>query len=302
MLNLRMIASCTLLAALFATAAPLSAQQRLKVFISVDMEGVAGAVSDQQLSPTGFEYARFREFMTAEALAAIEGARLAGATEIVVADSHGNMQNLLIERFPADVRIVRGPGRPLSMMEGLDSTFHAVVYIGYHSGTTNLSGVRAHTMSSARFTGLTLNGTEVSESGFNTAIAGYFGVPVVAISGDDAAVAELLKLVPGATGAVVKEAIGFHAATTRTPEAAQKLIRDAVRTGVERRATIRPTRLVGPYTLEVSFKHYRAAELLAYLPIVERTTAHSIRYRSASLLDIARFLTFIGTYEPEITP
>jgi len=279
-----------------------AAQQRLKVFISVDMEGVAGVVSDQQLSPTGFEYARFREFMTAEALAAIEGARAAGATEILVADAHGNMQNLLIEKFPADIRIVRGPGRPLSMMEGLDSTFHAVVYIGYHSGTTNLDGVRAHTMSSGRYTGLKLNGTEVSESGFNTAIAGHFGVPVVAISGDNAAVAELLALVPGAAGAVVKEAIGFHAGITRTPEAAQQLIREAVRTGIERRATIRPARVAGPYQLEVSFKHYRAAELLAYLSIVERTTAHSIRYRSASLIDIARFLAFIGSYEPEVTP
>lgn len=291
--------SLLFLATLTATA---PAQQRLKVFISVDMEGIAGVVSDQQLGPTGFEYARFREFMTAEALAAIDGARAAGATEIVVADSHGNMQNLLIERFPADVRIVRGPSRPLSMMQGLDSTFHAVVYIGYHSGTTNLDGVRAHTMSSARMTGLKLNGTEVSESGFNTAIAGHFGVPVVAISGDNAAVAELLALVPGAAGAVVKEAIGFHAGITRTPEAAQQLIREAVRTGIERRASIRPARLAGPYQLEVSFKHYRAAELLAYLPVVERTSAHSIRYRSASLIDVARFLAFIGSYEPEITP
>jgi D-amino peptidase len=212
------------------------------------------------------------------------------------------MQNLLIERFPADVRIVRGPGRPLSMMEGLDSTFHAVVYIGYHSGTSNLDGVRAHTMSSARYTSLRLNGAEVSDSGFNTAIAGHFGVPVVAISGDDAAVAELLRLVPGAAGAVVKEAIGFHAATTRTPEAAQQLIREAVRTGVARRAAITVARVAGPYTLEVGFKHYRAAELLAYLPIVERTSAHSIRYRAASVIDVARFLAFIGSYEPEIMP
>lgn len=302
MLSPRTTARCLLPLLTLVLAVPLAAQQRLKVFISVDMEGVAGVVSDQQLGPTGFEYARFREFMTAEALAAIEGARAAGATEIVVADSHGNMQNLLVERFPADVRIVRGPGRPLSMMQGLDSTFHAVVYIGYHSGTTNLDGVRAHTMSSARMTGLRLNGTEVSESGFNTAIAGHFGVPVVAISGDNAAVAELLALVPGAAGAVVKEAVGFHAGITRTPEAAQQLIREAVRTGVQRRASIPVPRLAGPYTLEVGFKNYRAAELLAYLPIVERTTAHSIRYRSSSLVDVARFLAFIGSYEPEIAP
>ncbi len=288
--------------ALLLAAGPLAAQQRLKVFISVDMEGIAGVVTDQQLGPTGFEYQRFREFMTAEAVAAVEGARAAGATEIVVADSHGNMQNLLVERFPADVRIVRGPGRPLGMIHGIDSTFDAIVFIGYHSGTSNPDGVRAHTFSSARYTGVTLNGTEVSESGFNAALAGHFGVPVVAIAGDHAAVAELLRLVPGAAGAVVKEAINFHSAITRTPEAAQQMIREAVRTGVQRRAQVRPHRVAGPYQLELGLKHYRAAELLGELPVVERIDAHRIRFRAGALPEVAKFLNFISSYEPEITP
>lgn len=299
---MRAVSLVRLLVPLLLLAAPLGAQQRLKVFISVDMEGIAGVVTDQQLGPTGFEYQRFREFMTAEALAAVEGARAAGATEIVVADSHGNMQNLLVERFPAGVRIVRGPGRPLGMIHGIDSTFDAIVFIGYHSGTANPDGVRAHTFSSARYTGVILNGVEVSESGFNAALAGSFGVPVVAIAGDNAAVAELQALVPGAAGAVVKEAINFHAAMTRTPEAAQQLIREAVRTGVQRRGQVRPHRVTGPYVLDLSFKHYRAAEVLGYLPIVERVDSHRIRYRAGSLSEIARFLTFIGAYEPEITP
>ena len=282
--------------------APATGQPRVKVFISVDMEGVGGVVSDQQLSPSGFEYQRFREFMTAEALAAIEGARAAGATEIVVADSHGNMQNLLIDRFPADVTIIRGPNRPLGMMHGIDNSFDAAVFIGYHSGTNNLEGVRAHTFSSARLTGVQLNGREVSESGFNAWLAGSFGVPVVAISGDDAAVAELLELVPNAGGAVVKEAIGFHAAATRTPEASQALIREAVRVGLSRRAQIEPLRWTAPVVLEVAFKHYRAAELLGYLPIVERTSAHSIRYRAPTMSQVAEFLAFISSYEPDLTP
>jgi D-amino peptidase len=278
------------------------AQRPLKVFISVDMEGVAGAVTAEQLGPSGFEYQRFREFMTGEALAAIEGARAAGATEIVVADAHGNMQNLLIERLPADVVVVRGTGRPLGMMQGIDESFDAVVMIGYHSATTNVRGVRAHTFASARYTGVVLNGRAVGESAFNAALAGHYGVPVVAISGDDAAVAELLELVPNAAGAVVKEAIGFHAAATRTPEAARGLIRDAVRTGLERRHTIQPWRVAPPYRLELGFKHYRAAEVLAYLPVVERLDAHRIRYTADALPDIARFLAFIGTYSPDLEP
>jgi D-amino peptidase len=288
--------------ALAGLAMPLRAQQPLRVFISADMEGVAGVVSAEQLGPSGFEYQRFREFMTAEVLAAIDGARAAGATEIVVADAHGNMQNLLIERLPADVRLVRGPGRPLGMMHGIDSTFHAAVFIGYHSATTNLEGVRAHTFASARYTAVTMNGVPMAESTFNAALAAHFGVPVVAISGDQAAVQELLDIVPRAAGAVVKQSIGFHAAETLTPEAAQAVIRDAVRTGIERRREIQPYRLAGPYRLELGFKNYRAAEILAYLPIVERTTSHSIRFTAPTVPDIARFLAFVGTYSPDITP
>ena len=106
---------------------------KLKVHISVDMEGVAGAVTGDQLGPTGFEYGRFREFMTREAVAAVTAAREAGATEIVVADSHGNGENLLIEQFPADVRVVRSWPRKLSMMAGVDETVDAAMFIGYHA-------------------------------------------------------------------------------------------------------------------------------------------------------------------------
>src|SRR5687767_13832681 len=221
--------AAAVLALTWVTAGGAAAQQRLKVYISVDMEGVTGAVSAEQLGPTGFEYQRFREFMTAEALAAIQGAREAGATEIVVSDSHGNGQNLLIDRFPADITIIRSWPRPLMMMEGIDSTFHAAIFIGYHSATTNLKGVRAHTISSARLTSVELNGVPMGESGINAAIAGHFGVPVVMISGDDAAVDEARSLLGDIEGAVVNRAISFHSAATITPEAGQNLIRQWVR-------------------------------------------------------------------------
>src|SRR5687767_12073411 len=138
----------TLLLSLLLAAAPLAAQRPFKVLISVDMEGITGVVTGEQLGPTGFEYQRFREFMTAEAVAAVEAAKESGATEIVVVDAHGNGQNLLIDRFPQDVRIIRSWPRPLMMMEGIDSTFGAAIFIGYHSATTNVAGVRAHTISS----------------------------------------------------------------------------------------------------------------------------------------------------------
>ncbi len=137
--------------------------KKLKVYISVDMEGVAGTVTADQLLPSGFEYERFRHFMTNETLAAMRAAKEAGAGDIVVSDSHGNGENLLIEEFPKDVEIVRSWPRHGGMMAGLDSSFGAAMFVGYHASTTNPKGVRAHTFSSAHYARVTLNGNAVTE-------------------------------------------------------------------------------------------------------------------------------------------
>lgn len=281
---------------------PARAQTPLKVFISSDMEGVAGAVTGEQLGPGGFEYARFREFMTAEVLAAIDGARAAGATEILVADAHGNGQNLLIEQLPDDVMVVRSWPRPLMMMQGIDSTFDAAILLGHHSSTTNPEGVRAHTMSSANLAAVRLNGIEMPEAGINAAIAGYFGVPVVMISGDDAAVEEAQGIIGDIEGAVVKWAISFHSAKTMTPQAARALIREHAQTAVARRNDIAPYVLDTPITLDLTFKNYRPAEMLAFLPNVERVDAHTVRFIGRDMLEISSFLEFAMTYEPGLTP
>src|SRR5688572_16756093 len=130
---------------------PSAAQQpaKLKVHISVDMEGVAGVVTGEQLGPTGFEYGRFREFMTNEAVAAVEAARLAGATEIVVADSHGNGQNLLIDKFNGDIKIIRSWPRRLGMMAGVDDHVEGPIFIDHYAGTQNPTRVLARTLSNA---------------------------------------------------------------------------------------------------------------------------------------------------------
>jgi D-amino peptidase len=278
------------------------AQNRLKIYISADMEGIAGVVSPEQLGPTGFEYQRAREWMTAEVLAAIQGARDAGATEIVLSDSHGNGQNLLIDRLPSDIVVIRSWPRPLMMMEGIDSTFDAAVFIGYHSATTNTTGVRAHTISSARLAAVFLNGTAMPEAGINAAIAGHFGVPVVMISGDDAAVHEAQSLIGPMEGAEVKRAISFHSAATLTPEAAQSMIRQRVRSGIDRRRELRPWSMRAPIELDITFKSYRPAEMLAYLPIVVRRDAHSVRYTARDMIAISKFIEFVTTYCIEIEP
>lgn len=281
---------------------PLNGQEKLKIYISADMEGVVGVVTSDQLGPSGFEYARAREFMTGEVNAAIEGVIEAGATEIVISDSHGNGLNLLLERLPKDVILVRSWPRPLIMMEGIDETFDAAILIGYHSSTTNPNGVRAHTMSSARLADVRLNGISMPEAGISAAIAGHFGVPVIMISGDDAIVEEARALLGDIEGAEVKEAISFHAAKTLMPEAAYDLIREKAKTAIERLSDFQPYELETPVTLDVRFKNYRPSQVLAYLPIVERTDSHSIRFVGKDMVEVSMFLEFMLSYDGSLAP
>ncbi len=279
------------------------ASSQIKVYISADMEGVVGAVTGAQLSPSGFEYQKFREYMTEEVLAAIRGARTAGATEFLVSDSHGNGQNILIDRLPKEVQIVRSWPRPLGMMGGLDESFDAAIFIGYHTSTSNTEGVRAHTMSSATLTDVRLNGTSVAEAGFNAAIAGHFGVPIVMVSGDDAIIAETKRYVgDDVEGAIVKWAKSFHSARTLTPEAGYEVIEAAARRAIERVDEFEPMRLSGDVQVEISFKNYRQAEILSYLSVVERIDSHSIRYTAKDMVEASMFMQFVNNYEPGLAP
>ena len=266
-----------------------------KIYISSDMEGVVGAVTGEQLGPSGFEYQRFREFMTAEVNAAIEGARSAGAGEILVADSHGNGQNLLIDKLPKDVKIVRSWPRPLDMVGGLDDSFDGVIFLGYHASTDNLTGVRAHTFS-GRLTSVKLNGTPVTEGAWNAAIAGELGVPVIMVAGDDATVEEVSSLVGNVEGAVVKWALSFHSATTLQPEAAYDLIRDKASKAVKNIKKYKPYKVKNPVTVEMGFKNYRPVEILSYLSMFERTGSHAIRFSAKTMEEATRIITFVLMY------
>ena len=268
------------------------------------MEGITGVASVDQLGPANFEYQQARQWMTGEVLAAIQGAREAGATEFVISDSHGNGESLLIDRFPNDIpiTIVRSFPRPLGMMEGIDSTFAAVIFIGYHASTSSTTGVRAHTMSSALLTRIAINGTSMSEAGVNAAIAAEYGVPVVMITGDDQIVAESKQRFGPIEGVAVKRAIGFHSAATMTPEAGQALIRQHAKIAVGRRAEMRPYKMTRPLTLEVSFKNYRPVELLGYLSNVQRIDSHTVRYMPRDMVDLSKFLEFVTSYDATMTP
>jgi D-amino peptidase len=188
------------------------------------------------------------------------------------------------------------------MMEGIDDTFDGAIFLGYHTSTTNLTGVRAHTISSARLADVRLNGTSMPEAGINAAIAGHFNVPIIMISGDDAIVKEATDLLGNIEGATVKWAISFHAARTLTPAAAYAVIREKTKRAIARIKEFKPYKLKYPVTLDVRFKSYRPSELLAYLPIVQRTDSHSIRFLGKDIIEVSKFLEFITNYDVSLEP
>jgi len=299
------MAVATVVAAAFlgtAGMAPASQSDAPKILIAADMEGLTGVVTDAQLGPGGFEYERFRRFMTQEVLAAIAGARAGGAGEILVADSHGNGQNLLIEMLPDDVRVIRSWPRPLGMLEGVDQDVDGVLFIGFHAGTTNPNGVRAHTMSSANLTDLRIGDESVPETVWGAAIAGHFGVPVLMMSGDDAIAAEATRFLPELETAVVKRAFSFHSADTMTPAAGQALIRETAERAVRRIGEIEPYVVSQPLRVTVTFKHYQPSQLLALLPMFDRPDAHSISFAAADMVQASHILQFVTSYRVDITP
>lgn len=279
-----------------------TAKKKLKIYISADMEGVVGVVTGDQLGPEGFEYSRFREFMTAEVNACIEAAREAGADEILVSDSHGNGENILIEKLPNDVMIVRSWPRPLGMMQGIDSSFDGAIFLGYHTSTDNKQGVRAHTMSSAYITSVKINNIVMPEAGINALIAGYYNVPIILVTGDNYVVEETQSIVGNIEGAIVKWAYSFHSAKTITPAASYKLIGEKTKAAIKRIAEFKPYNLKGPLTLELSLKHYRPVEILQWFPGVKRIGSHTIQFTGKDIIEISRFIRFITEYSISIQP
>jgi D-amino peptidase len=174
--------------------------------------------------------------------------------------------------------------------------------IGYHASTNNPKGVRAHTFSSATLTSVAINGTVMSEGSWNAAIAGHFGVPVILVSGDDAAVLELSEQIGNVEKAIVKNHLSFHSASTLTPRAAQQLISQKVKDAFGKLNEFKPFKVSSPIHIDISFKHYQPPELLAYLRGVERADAHSIRYTVKDMVEASQFIEFVTGYSPELQP
>jgi D-amino peptidase len=254
------------------------------VVISVDMEGVAGIATRQQTHPQGRDYPIARALMTAEANAAVAGAFDGGATSVVVNDSHGPMDNLLGEQLDERADYVVGDPKPLDMVQEVTPQTGVVLFVGYHAGAADRTGVLAHTYSGAGFADVRLNGSPISEAELNALIAATAGVPVGLVTGDDVICAIAEKAFPGVITVPVKTALGRTAARSRHPATAREAIAAGAARAVASAAAgaIRPMAIPGELVIEAELRPNGAVEMAALVPGTERTDARTVRYQASS--------------------
>ena len=272
---------------LFISTAP-GAQGAKRVYISVDMEGISGISGDDQLSAGGAEYGRSRKLMAEDANAAIRGAFAGGATDVLVNDSHGGQRNLLPEDLDPRARLICHSFKRHGMMEGLDDSFSAVVFVGYHTRAGAPRGLFAHTGSGV-VADLQINGRSVGEGGMNAALAAWHGVPVVAVSGDDAAVTEVLESAPGARGVVVKRAINSRAVELLPLAAARRSIEDAVRDSVSGVTDVAPARQ-GPYRVQLRFRNVAYPEIATAFNEIELVAPDTVAFTRDTMPEAYRLI------------
>lgn len=247
----------------------------MKIYISCDMEGISGVVAGKQTQMDGEEYKRAQKLMTGELNAAIEGALAGGASEILVNDSHGSMRNILIEELNPSAQLISGSPKPLSMMQGIDRSFDAAFFIGYHAQAGTAYSTLDHTYSGIVYQ-VSLNGRPMGETGLNAALAGHFGVPVALVTGDKLLVEEATALLGNVAGVAVKESYGRYAARCLVPETARELIREAAQRALSNEG--QPFIVEPPITLAVDFTSSAHLDMAELIPGTRRTSGRHIEY------------------------
>ena len=264
----------------------------MKIFISADIEGVAGITLSEETRSDRPEYAKFANQMTLEVLAAIEGALKAGATEIVVKDGHGAASNIDVMKMPECVTLIRGKsGHPYNMMFGLDNSFDGVMFIGYHSGAGMASSPLSHT-NTGNSSYIKINGQYASEFMINTYIAASLGVPVLFISGDEGICTEAKKLVPGITTVATKTGIGGSVVNI-SPNKALALIKDNAEKSLKGDFKRNLVKLPEKFEDEIRFKSHINAYKMSFYPGAEAIDSHSIKIVANNIMDIVTAHMFV---------
>ena len=245
----------------------------MKILIATDMEGITGVTTWDQVTPGHPEYARFRKQMTQDINAAVRGAFDAGAEEVIVADGHWNGSNILIEEMDPRARLNTGSPSPFSMMQGIDESIAGVMFVGYHARNGSPSAILDHTWSSRTVANVWLNDILTGEYGLNAAVAGHFGAPVIMVSGDQTACAQVTELLGDVETAIVKQASSRFAAECLAPEVTREMICLRAERAVERLAqgnVPEPFILDTPITVTVEFFTSDMADRATRIPFTKR--------------------------------
>ncbi|RDL53040.1 D-aminopeptidase [Ensifer sp. M14] len=264
----------------------------MKVFISADIEGTAGITAWDEAKKGHPEYEEFREYMTDELVAACEGAKAAGAKEIVVKDAHSTARNLILSKLPAYVSIVRGwSGHPDLMMFGIDKSFSAALYTGYHNKAGTDTNPLAHTLTGT-VSRLLINGEVASEFTLNALCAARYGVPSAFLSGDAGMCAEAKAIASGIGTVATSE--GFGPATrSLTPKAAVAAIREGVEKALSSDLKTCLPKLADRFELVVEYTTPIEAYRGSWYPGVEHVAARTLRFEASDFFEIQRAIRFI---------
>ncbi|QEW18516.1 D-aminopeptidase [Marinibacterium anthonyi] len=263
----------------------------MKVFISADIEGTAGITDWSEAQKDKPEYPEFRDYMTDELVAACEGARAAGATEILVKDAHSSARNLILSRLPSYVQILRGwSGHPDLMMFGLDDSFDAALYTGYHNQAGSDTNPLAHTLT-GRVSRLLINGRVASEFTLNALCAARYGVPSVFLSGDKGMCGEAAALVPGIATVATSE--GFGPATkSMSPARAVEAIREGVEAALRGTAGGVPE-ITPHWHLRIEFTNPWEAYDGSWYPGMTHPEPRVLEFTSDDFFEIQRAVRFV---------
>jgi D-amino peptidase len=268
----------------------------MKLYISSDMEGVAGVCAWEQVDARTPhpDHAIFRRFYTKEVTSAIEGARAGGAGEILLNDSHGPMRNLLLDELPSDVRVISGHRKPFSMVQDADGGFGGALFIGYHGAAGDADAVLAHTYTPSVLYDVRINGVRCGEATINAGLLGFYGVPLLFVTGDRTTVEGVQAQMPWVRGVIVKDSIGNFAANSMMPGAAQRAIRAGAEDAVRNAAEAKLYRFDPPITLDVALVTAAQAHLVATIPEFERTGPRSVRFVHDDFPTV--FKAFVATW------
>lgn len=264
----------------------------MKVFMSVDIEGITSTTDWEECDHNKPPYAKFAEQMTKEAVAACEGAIAAGATEILIKDAHGSGRNIDISKLPENARLIRGWSlHPYSMVQGVDSSFDAIMFVGYHSAASKPGNPLSHTMT-GRPLYVKINGQIASEFMMYSYAAASEGVPTVFLAGDKQLCEDGTKLYPNLVTVPVKEGIG-GSTVCMSPEKSIKMIRELSEKALRQDFKKDLIKLPESFEVEICFKEHQRAYAMSFFPGMELKDSNTIVLKTDKYFEVLRALKFV---------